>query len=170
MKGFWSKVRAIFSANGRSGTRNANARTGEAGESAAAAHLKLNGLKVLARNWRNPDDEREELDLVCRDGDTLVFVEVKTRKSGALVGGYEAVDRRKKEVLLRACRAYTSRIRPPPRHYRFDVVVHSQSAHETAMGGEERLPSHLRSVQNGMEVLHYANVPLFPDRSMHRHG
>lgn len=172
MNGFWAKVCAIFSGRGAAFPRSANARTGEAGETAAAEHLKRAGLKVLARNWRNPADAREEIDLVCSDGEVLVFVEVKTRKSGALVGGYQAVDRRKKEVLLRACGAYLSRLRPPARQYRFDivVVVHGRSPQEAARGEAARLPAGLRSVREGMEVLHYANVPLFPDRSMHRHG
>jgi putative endonuclease len=172
MNGFWAKVRAILSGRGAEPPRTANARTGEAGETAAAEHLKRAGLKILARNWRNPADTREEIDLVCADGEVLVFVEVKTRKSGARVGGYQAVNKRKKEVLLRACGAYLSRLRPPARQYRFDIVVavHGQSPQEAARGEAARLPTELRTVHDAMEVLHYANVPLFPDRSMHRHG
>jgi putative endonuclease len=172
MNGFWSKVLTLFTGRGAKPRQTVNTRTGNAGETAAAEHLKRAGLKVLARNWRNPADTREEIDLVCSDGEVLVFVEVKTRKSGALVGGYQAVNKRKKEVLLRACGAYLSRLRPPARQYRFDivVVVHGQSPRETARGDAARLPAGLRSERDGMEVLHYANVPLFPDRSMHRHG
>jgi Holliday junction resolvase-like predicted endonuclease len=78
---------------------------GARGERLAADFLQReHGFAILARNWRNPRDRREELDLVCRDGDALVFVEVKTRSSAALVTGYHAVTRRKKRVLLR-CRA-----------------------------------------------------------------
>lgn len=171
MSGFWAKARAIFSGPEKPERKSVNARTGEAGESAAAAHLAGIGLKVLARNWRNPDDTREELDLVCMDGDVLVFVEVKSRKSGALVGGYQAVNKRKKEVLLRVCRAYLGRLRPPARHYRFDIVEVAHSALPAAVQRAEaaQLPEHLCSVRDGLEVLHFANVPLFPDRAMHRH-
>jgi putative endonuclease len=171
MSGLWAKVRAIFSARGKNGGLTTNARIGEEGEAAAEAHLASAGLKVLARNWRNPDDTREELDLVCKDGDVLVFVEVKARKSGSLVNGYQAVNKRKKEVLLRACRAYLGRLRPPARHYRFDIVevAHSASPAAVERADAARLPERLRSVRNGLEVLHYANVPLFPERAMHRH-
>lgn len=171
MSGLWAKVRAIFSVRDKTDPRPANARTGEAGEAAAAAHLAGVGLKVLARNWRNPDDTREELDLVCMDGDVLVFVEVKTRKAGSLVGGYQAVNKRKKEVLLRACRAYLGRLRPPSRHYRFDIVevAHSALPEAARRADAAQLPERLRSVRNGMEVLHFTNVPLFPERAAHRH-
>ena len=50
---------------------------GAEGERLAAAFLRGRlGFAVVARNWRNPRDQREEIDLVCRDGDVLVFVEV----------------------------------------------------------------------------------------------
>ncbi len=69
------------------------ARAGVEGERLAARFLrKQNGYKIVARNWRSPRDRRDEIDLVCRDGLTLVFVEVKTRAADALVSGYHAVD------------------------------------------------------------------------------
>lgn len=156
-----------------------NAGLGAAGERAAEAHLRRNGLRVLARNWRNPDDAREELDLVCEDppgpGDAapvLVFVEVKARVAGARVGGYLAVNKRKKAALLRACRAYLSRLRPPPRHVRFDIVevVHGADPARTAAMAAMRLDPRLASMQGERQVWHYRDVPLFPERSAHRHG
>ncbi|HEY9247904.1 MAG TPA: YraN family protein, partial [Rariglobus sp.] len=66
--------------------------TGERGERLAAAFLKRLNYKVVARNWRSPRDRRDEIDLVCLDGEVLVFVEVKTRAADALVSGYHAVD------------------------------------------------------------------------------
>lgn len=155
---------------------------GAAGERAAEAHLRANGLRVLARNWRNPDDGREELDLVCEDppprggpaGETpvLVFVEVKARVAGARVAGYLAVNKRKKTVLLRACRAYLSRLRPAPRHVRFDIVevVHGSDAARDAAMEAMRLDPRLASMRDGRQVWHYRDVPLFPERSAHRHG
>jgi putative endonuclease len=58
---------------------------GARGEQAAADFLKARqGYAILARNWRSPRDQRDEIDLICRDGDVLVFVEVKARAAGAL--------------------------------------------------------------------------------------
>jgi putative endonuclease len=51
---------------------------GRYGEDLAAAHLMSLGMKILARNWRCPAGE---IDIVARDGDTLVVCEVKTRRS-----------------------------------------------------------------------------------------
>ena len=116
--------------------------TGEHGERQAADFLKKKGYTVLVRNWRNPRDRRDELDLVCRDGEVLVFVEVKTRDARALVSGYHAVDGRKKAVVRRTAIAYMRRLRERPHTYRFDVVEVSMS------GGES-------------EVRHYENIDLF---------
>ena len=63
---------------------------GRYGEQLAADHLDSAGLVVLARNWRCREGE---LDIVARDGDQLVFVEVKTRSSLAFGAPAEAVDR-----------------------------------------------------------------------------
>jgi putative endonuclease len=97
--------------------------TGSRGERLAEAYLlRRRGFVTIARNWRNPADQREEIDLVMRDGDVLVFVEVKARSARALVPGYFAVTHRKKKVLRRACGAYLRQLRPRPRTFRFDVV------------------------------------------------
>lgn len=119
------------------------------------------GFEVIARNWRNPRDRREELDLVCRDGDVLVFVEVKARSASAMVPGYFAVDRRKKRVLLSAAKAYLARLRPKPAAFRCDVVEI-----ELPIGGSASQP------QQGLDsppvapavpvIRHFGNVPLFP--------
>jgi len=118
--------------------------TGEKGEGLASVFLEQQGYVVVARNWRSPRDRRDEIDLICRDGAVVVFVEVKTRAAGALVAGYHAVDTRKKSVVLRSAKVYLRQLRPRPHTYRFDVV-------EVSM------------VPNGKpEVRHYENVELFP--------
>ena len=76
----------------------------------------------MARNWRNPSDLREEIDLVCRDGGVLVFVEVRTRSGDALVPGYFSIDGRKRRALRRVIRAYLRLLRRKPRTHRLDVV------------------------------------------------
>lgn len=117
--------------------------TGDQGERSAAAFLAGRGWRILARNWRSPRDRRDEIDLVCRDGDVLVFVEVKTRAAGALVPGYFAVDGRKKKVLRRAATAYLRALRPPPATFRLDVVE---------VSARDGFPP---------EIRHFENVPLF---------
>lgn len=123
----------------------AAAEAGARGEAAAADFLaKRHGFTIVARNWRSPRDRRDEIDLIARDGEVLVFIEVKARSVDALVPGYHAVDRRKKRVLQRAVHAYLSALSAPPRTFRFDVVE---------VGLSDRLPP---------QCMHFANVPLFP--------
>ena len=120
---------------------------GAEGERLAAAFLRGElGYEVVARNWRNPRDRREEIDLVCRDGEALVFVEVKSRAATARVPGFAAVNRRKRRVLRRAIHAYLTGLRIRPRTFRFDVA-------EVADGGEAK-----------PVVRHFQNVRLFPKR------
>ena len=100
---------------------------------------------IIARNWRSPKDRRDEIDLVCHDGDVLVFVEVKARAAGALVQGYHAVNRRKRRALHHANQAYLGELREKPRTFRFDVV-------------EVAFPADAAAAP---EILHFENVPLF---------
>ena len=116
---------------------------GDHGERHAARFLKKEkGYIVLAQNWRAG---RDELDLVCRDGSSLVCVEVKTRSDNALVSGYHAVNARKKQALLRAFRVYLRKLSRKPRTIRFDVV-------EVRLGNTGEV----------VGIFHYPNVPLFP--------
>jgi len=122
---------------------------GTYGEQLAARWLRREKrFHILVRNWRSPRDRRDELDLVCRDGEVLVFVEVKTRAAAALVQGYDAIDERKRRVLRRAAEAYLAGLRPAdrPRTLRCDVV-------------EVALPAGPRGGQP--EIRHFENVPLF---------
>lgn len=138
LKSLWLRLRPR-------GPSSAASEAGARGEQAAADFLtSRQGFAIVARNWRSPRDQRDEIDLVCRDGDVLVFVEVKARAEGALVSGFAAVDDRKKRVLRRAVQAYLAELKPPPRTFRLDVV-------EVTLSG--RLPA---------QVMHYENAPLFP--------
>ena len=92
---------------------------GRLGEDAAAAHLEAKGLLVLERNLRLG---RLELDLVCQDNDTLVFVEVKTRAEGSLATPADGLNRQKRSRLLRAAQAYLSRHDLWHKPCRFDLV------------------------------------------------
>ncbi len=69
---------------------------GSRGEAAAARYLKRHGLRVLSRGYRT---KRGEIDLIAREGDCLVFVEVKTRRTGEPA---EAVTPLKQRRIIRA--------------------------------------------------------------------
>ncbi len=69
-----------------------NNEVGRAGEDAAAAWYEAKGFHVLDRNWRVRGGE---IDLICSDGDVVVFCEVKTRSTARFGRGLEAVDWRK---------------------------------------------------------------------------
>jgi putative endonuclease len=90
------------------------------GEERAAAFLKANGYTVLGRNVR--PDKRDEIDIVARIGETLVFVEVKTRRREEFGRPMMAVDQDKRHALNRAAAAYLRKARFPNLYYRFDVV------------------------------------------------
>ncbi|MCC5025259.1 MAG: YraN family protein [Candidatus Synoicihabitans palmerolidicus] len=61
---------------------------GASGEHLAEGFLRNEyGFRLLVRNWRNPRDRRDEIDLVMRDGEILVFVEVKPRVEGGVGAG-----------------------------------------------------------------------------------
>lgn len=103
--------------------RSVPSNRGARGEKFAEQFLiKEKKMRLIARNWRNPRDRREEIDLVMRDGDVLVFVEVKTRSADALVPGYYAVDRKKRKILRRGILAYLRGMKDPPVTHRLDVV------------------------------------------------
>lgn len=98
---------------------DASRQLGMAGEEAAAGHLRTAGFRILARNWRRG---RLELDMVCRDGDTLVFVEVKTRSTGSLASPAEAVTPAKRRALFQAARLWLDEHEAWHENCRFDVV------------------------------------------------
>lgn len=94
-------------------------RHGELGERAAKNHLKRQGLKFLTANFRTP---RGEIDLIFRDQDCLVFVEVKTRSSEEWVRPAAAVNAERRRRLTRAALDYLRLLRNPPVKLRFDIV------------------------------------------------
>ncbi len=94
-------------------------RRGELGERAAEKQLKAQGLKFLTRNFRS---ERGEIDLVFRDGECLVFVEVKTRSSEEWTRPAAAVDARKRRLLSLTGLDYLKRLHNPSVKFRFDIV------------------------------------------------
>jgi putative endonuclease len=103
----------------RRGEKPRHLRHGELGERAAKKHLKQRGLKFLTANFRS---DRGEIDLVCRDRDCLVFVEVKTRSSEDWLRPAAAVNARKRRLLSQTALDYLRLLRNPPVKIRFDIV------------------------------------------------
>jgi putative endonuclease len=92
--------------------------SGPKAEALALAHLRKQGLVLLQANWRC---RFGEIDLILRDGQTIVFVEVRLRTRTDRGGAAESIDRGKRGRLLSAARLYLSRAPDAP--CRFDVVL-----------------------------------------------
>lgn len=91
---------------------------GAAAETIAAAYLARRGLRVLERNWRIRGGE---LDLICQDGGTLVFVEVRLRTRSDYGGAAESITLAKRRRLILAARHYLAGKSEMP--CRFDAVL-----------------------------------------------
>ena len=94
-------------------------KTGMDGQQAAEAFLLDRGMRILARNWRV---KTGEIDLVARDGEYIVFVEVKYRSSTAFGYPREAVNAAKQKRIMRTALNYIARYRLVECALRFDVV------------------------------------------------
>jgi putative endonuclease len=94
-------------------------RRGVLGESAAKKFLKQQGLKFLTANFRSP---RGETDLIFRDGDGLVFVEVKARSSEDWSRPAAAVDAERRRRLSQCALDYLRLLKNPEVKIRFDIV------------------------------------------------
>ena len=94
-------------------------RRGALGERAAKKHLQKLGLKFLTANFRSA---RGEIDLIFREQDCLVFIEVKTRSSEEWARPADAVDARKKKLLSQTALDYLKLLKNPPVKFRFDIV------------------------------------------------
>ncbi len=93
---------------------------GEWGEKEAERFVKANGIKILGRRVRV--GKHDEIDLLGRDGNILVILEVKTRAVEGLKAPRKAVTAQKRYNLSRAAARYARKLSPPPEHVRFDIV------------------------------------------------
>ncbi|MEI7957489.1 MAG: YraN family protein [Verrucomicrobiota bacterium] len=120
--GLVRSIVAVFSRFARRSSSFSDPRhaLGHRGEQIAAKHLRRLGYKVLYRNYRAP--KGGEVDLVCREGDTLVFVEVKTRSSEAFGAPAQAVTRPKQRLIARGALAWLKLLGNPDICFRFDIV------------------------------------------------
>src|SRR5699024_3044138 len=92
--------------------------TGQRGEELAFFYLQKRGYKIQERNWRY---SRYEIDLIAYDGNTLVFIEVKTRKSNLYGEPLDFVDDGKQKKIINAAEAYLHQIGHQG-EVRFDIV------------------------------------------------
>jgi len=91
---------------------------GRKGEKKAASYLKKKGYEILDMNYRT---KVGEIDIIAGKGDLVVFVEVKARKTDEFGKGYEAVDARKADKIIRSAQFYFAK-RQLESPCRFDVI------------------------------------------------
>ena len=103
-------------------------RTGAAAEKQAERFLKKQGLRIIARNYKTPGRGGGEIDLIARDGATLVFVEVRQRKNAAYGGAAGSISPTKQARWRYAAQVYLQRFGSQPPDCRFDVVLIEGSA------------------------------------------
>jgi putative endonuclease len=92
---------------------------GRYGEKVAERFLRRHNYRVLARNWKS---NRWEIDLICRQRNELVFIEVKTRRDARFAEPADNVNATKRQKITYAAAAYLKQLRHPGVHARFDVV------------------------------------------------
>jgi putative endonuclease len=108
----WHRIRSWWN-------RPAHLRWGNRGERAAKRLLKKSGLRFLTANFKT---KRGEIDLIFRDADVLIFVEVKTRSSEEWTRPAAAVNQEKRRKIVLAALEYLRKIKNPRVKLRFDIV------------------------------------------------
>ena len=102
---------------------DARHQTGRDGETIAAAFLAMRGATIVHRNWRSSlKGVRGEIDIIAQFGDTICFVEVKTRASSSHGEPQEAVTPAKQRQICRLATAFTMEFEPTEATIRFDIV------------------------------------------------
>ena len=128
----------------RSVATAAHLELGRRGEELAAAYLQKSGYRIVAANFSVPVGRNRvgalinvEIDLVAYEGETLCFIEVKSRVSDWFVPPQVNVDRRKQRQIVRAARAYRRIFDLAGAPYRYDVVTVVLPAEEECKGDWE---------------------------------
>lgn len=120
-------------------------RLGAWGEDVTEKYLQSKGYEILARNWRSPEGE---IDLVAWDGDTFVFVEVKTRSSNVFGTPEESLTQRKRKRLQLAGLAYLDSIQSFDSNWRIDVVAIEVGS----SGAVQRFDHYEDAIDGGVEL------------------
>lgn len=129
--------------------RDDRQRAGAWGEKEAARMLSRKGYRILGRRVRL--GPREELDVVARAGDVLVFVEVKTRRAEDFGRPASAVRSDKRRAQSRAAMKYLRRLKGKPPFFRFDVVE--------VIGSEAAGEPEVRHIENAFTLAPRYRVP-----------
>ncbi len=95
-------------------------KTGNLGETLAAEYLRRHGYSIITRNWRCAIGE---IDVIAGDGETLVFVEVRTRHGARHGSPEESITPRKQAKLIALAYEYLAAMDAPPEDWRIDVVA-----------------------------------------------
>lgn len=95
---------------------------GQHGEDLAHRYLRRHGFIIVGRNWRPPQGGGE-IDIIARERETLVFVEVKARASGEWSAPERDIDPEKIRILRRAARDYIRRSGADESQVRFDAIA-----------------------------------------------
>ena len=144
----WKIIERLLTAEGPDKT-TPRQKAGLWGEREAELHLKAKGYKILARRLRI--GRRDEIDLLARDEDALVFIEVKTRAGEDYGRPFSAVDRGKRHNLARAAVRYMNRLHPQPGSFRFDVVE--------VIGKQDNPNPVIRHIENAFPLPRHLRVP-----------
>jgi putative endonuclease len=113
---------------------------GQEGEAEAERYLRGKGYRIVARNLRS---SLGELDLVAEDGEVLVFVEVKARRTAQFGGAIHAVHRQKQHKLIKLASQFLAQRHWMDRSCRFDVVL---------LEATERATLEVEHIQNAFDV------------------
>jgi putative endonuclease len=143
----WKYIESLFTS--REPRATARQQTGLWGEREAEHHLTAKGYKILGRRFRV--GAKDEIDLVARIADTLVFIEVKTRAGEDFGRPFSAVDRAKRFHLARAAVRYLKRLKTQPGSFRFDVVE--------IIGAKNGPEPVVRHIENAFPLPKYFRVP-----------
>lgn len=120
---------------------------GTAGERAAEKYLKQQGFRVIARQFNT---RWGEIDLIATDGETIVFIEVKTRRSDAKGTPLERVDQTKREHSTKTALAFLKRHRLLGRRSRFDVI--------SVVWPEDKQPPQIEHIRNAFEAVDFGQL------------
>lgn len=124
-----SGLLSVFKQDNRT-RRSSSSATGAVGEEIATRYIAAKGLRLVMANFKAPIGRNSrgaivtgEIDLIALDGNTLCFIEVKTRRSRDFGGPLTAVDLRKQRQITRIARVYRKVFRLSSIRQRFDVVT-----------------------------------------------